>query len=52
MVCNITDDSANHTQSDPSRSADMMRRESINTVTQLIAALCPYKKRKEGELLA
>lgn len=43
-VCSVVDDSASHTQSDPSRSADMMRRESINTVTQLIAALCPYQR--------
>lgn len=43
-VCSVVDESASHTHSDPSRSADMMRRESINTVTQLIAALCPYQK--------
>lgn len=45
IVCSIVDDSANHTQSEPSRSADIMRRESISTVTQLIAALCPYQKK-------
>lgn len=41
IVCSNDPDSATHTHSNPSRSADMMRRESIITTTQLTAAACP-----------
>lgn len=41
MVCSSVDESASHTHSNPSRSAEIMRRESIMTTTQLTTALCP-----------
>lgn len=41
MVCNSVAESASHTHSSPSRSADMVRRESIITTTQLTGAACP-----------
>lgn len=41
MVCSSVAESASHTHSSPSRSADMVRRESIMTTTQLTGAACP-----------
>lgn len=42
MVCNNVADSAIHTHSRLSRSADITRRESIITTTELIGELWPY----------
>lgn len=41
IVCNTVDESAIQTHNKPSLSADITRRESIITTTQLTAALCP-----------
>ncbi len=41
IVCNNVDESAIQTHKRPSLSADITRRESIMTTTQVTAALCP-----------
>lgn len=41
MVCSNEPESATHTHSNPSRSADIIRRESIITTTRFTVAACP-----------